>query len=318
MYRIDDPSASATLPTPEAALTEGYWTEGNPGTGVPATLERASWFNMVQEELRAIVVAGGATPSKTNYTQIRDAIKLMFSTVVGTARNVVMSVTAASATATLTADEIIVETALGGFPFKLSSFSKTINLATIGAGGMDTGTAPTTGAVAIYAIYNPTTQTSALLATNASSVKQGNIYGGANMPTGYTASALVSVWLTTAASLFAIGYQQDRHVAIGNTNQIASSSIVTAQSQGIGCTANAVKVDFNLICQSTASSTGSLIICPNSSMTFSTRSVSMTAAQGGVSTVSDFPLQTGQTIWFSTTNSAGTPSFIIQLLGYTF
>jgi hypothetical protein len=59
MFRIDDPSATASLPAPEAAGTEGYWTEGNPGSGVPATLERASWFNMVQEELRAVVVAGG-------------------------------------------------------------------------------------------------------------------------------------------------------------------------------------------------------------------------------------------------------------------
>lgn len=75
MYRIDDPSASPTLPAPEAALTEGYWTEGNPGSGILATLERASWFNMVQEELRAIVVAGGLTPSKTTYNQVLSAIK---------------------------------------------------------------------------------------------------------------------------------------------------------------------------------------------------------------------------------------------------
>ncbi|WP_317201495.1 hypothetical protein [Janthinobacterium sp.] len=75
MYRIDDPSASNTLPTPEAALTEGYWTEGNPGAGTPATLERASWFNMIQEELRAIVVAGGLTPSKTTYNQILLALR---------------------------------------------------------------------------------------------------------------------------------------------------------------------------------------------------------------------------------------------------
>ncbi|WP_454862472.1 hypothetical protein [Paraburkholderia fungorum] len=75
MYRIDDPSASPTLPVPEAALTEGYWTEGNPGSGIVATLERASWFNMVQEELRAIVVAAGLTPSKTTYNQVLSAIK---------------------------------------------------------------------------------------------------------------------------------------------------------------------------------------------------------------------------------------------------
>lgn len=75
MFRIDDATAATALPVPEAAGTEGYWTEGNPATGVPATLERASWFNMVQEELRAIVVAGGLTPSKTTYNQILSAIK---------------------------------------------------------------------------------------------------------------------------------------------------------------------------------------------------------------------------------------------------
>lgn len=75
MFRIDDPTAATSLPTPEAAGTEGYFTEGNPTAGTPATNVRGSWLNMIQEELRAVVVAGGLTPSKTTYTQVRDAIK---------------------------------------------------------------------------------------------------------------------------------------------------------------------------------------------------------------------------------------------------
>ncbi|EMQ5256594.1 tail fiber protein, partial [Yersinia enterocolitica] len=90
--------------------------------------------------------------------------------IVGTSRNAKMSVTAASSTATFIADELIVQTALGGLQYKLSNFSKTINLVTTGAGGMDTGAVPANGFVALYAIYNPTTQISALLAVNASSV----------------------------------------------------------------------------------------------------------------------------------------------------
>ncbi|CAE6812167.1 hypothetical protein R69746_05674 [Paraburkholderia aspalathi] len=355
MYRIDDPSASATLPTPEAALTEGYWTEGNPGTGTPATLERASWFNMIQEELRAIAVAGGLTPSKTTYNQVLLAIKrlvqnqavltdtgavnayaaantpplvtatwsngttqqivvahtntgastyspdaltaipiyglglrplqqgemfaggtaiLMKQTiagvnsgnpiavllecaggaqqvapatasqhavqlgqvagVVGSVRNLVMSVTAASATATLTADEIIVETALGGVRYCLPSFSKTINLATTGAGGMDTGTAPVSGFVALYAIWNPTTSTAALLATNATSSLVGNVYGGANMPSGYTASALVSVRQTNASSQFVVGNQRDRRISAPQ-----QAAVLTSTSTG-GYTAQGI------------------------------------------------------------------------------
>lgn len=77
MFRIDDPSASTTLPAPEAAGIEGFFTEGNPATGVPATLERASWFNMVQEELRAVVVAAGLAPSKTTYNQVLTAIQAL-------------------------------------------------------------------------------------------------------------------------------------------------------------------------------------------------------------------------------------------------
>jgi len=77
MRRIDDPSAVLVLPTPEAAGTEGFFTEGVPGV-TQATLVRASFLNMVQEELRAIVVAGGLTPSKTTYNQILSALNVMF------------------------------------------------------------------------------------------------------------------------------------------------------------------------------------------------------------------------------------------------
>ncbi|MET3132226.1 hypothetical protein AAKU55_002496 [Oxalobacteraceae bacterium GrIS 1.11] len=76
MRRIDDPSASPVLPAPEAAGTEGYFTEGAPGV-TPATLVRASFLNMVQEELRNIVVAGGLIPAKTVYNQVLSAIKAL-------------------------------------------------------------------------------------------------------------------------------------------------------------------------------------------------------------------------------------------------
>ena len=76
MFRIDDATASSTLPVPEAADVEGYFTEGNPGV-TEATLVRASWLNMIQEELRAIVIAGGLTPSKTQYSQVLTAIRSM-------------------------------------------------------------------------------------------------------------------------------------------------------------------------------------------------------------------------------------------------
>ncbi len=77
MYRIDDATAATSLPVPEAAGTEGYFTEGNPATNTPATKVRGSWMNGIQEELRSVVVAAGLTPSKTTYTQVRDAVKVL-------------------------------------------------------------------------------------------------------------------------------------------------------------------------------------------------------------------------------------------------
>lgn len=75
MFRIDDPSAANALPTPEAAGTPGYFTEGNPGGGVAATLLRASWLNMLQEEIMAILAAASISPSKTTYNQLLAAIR---------------------------------------------------------------------------------------------------------------------------------------------------------------------------------------------------------------------------------------------------
>lgn len=165
-----------------------------------------------------------ATPKAVN-----DAISKANSNltgIVGTSRNAKMSIPVTLATATFTADELIVQTALGGLQYKLSGFNKTINLATVGAGGMDTGTVPVTGFVALYAIYNPTTQASALLAVNTTSVLAPEVYGGANIPSGYTASALVSVW-RTAASKFVIGYQSGRSISIQNTVILSVTSNVT-------------------------------------------------------------------------------------------
>lgn len=168
--------------------------------------------------------AGGAQ-QVTAATQSRHAVQFgQVSGVVGGTRNLSMSVTAASATATLTADEIVVETALGGLRYCLANFNKTINLATTGAGGMDTGSAPVSGFVGIYAIYNPTTGASALLATNATAAKVPEVYAGGHMPSGYTASALVSVVPTNGAAQFPMLYQADRQVDLAQVGILGTST----------------------------------------------------------------------------------------------
>jgi hypothetical protein len=131
---------------------------------------------------------------------------------VGEARNLRMAVAAASATATITADQLIVEQ-LGVAQYKLPSLNLSINLASVGAGGMDTGAAPVSGTVGIYVIYNPDTKLAKLLGVNATAAVVPEVYGGGNMPAGYTASALVSVWQTNASGQLVTGFQKGRLIS---------------------------------------------------------------------------------------------------------
>lgn len=244
--------------------------------------------------------------------------------IVGQARNLVMNVAAASASATLTADEIIVETALGGLRYCLASFNKTVNLATTGAGGMDTGTAPLSGYVALYAIYNPTSQTAALLATNATSTLAPNVYGGANMPSGYTASGLVAVWPTNASGQFIAGFQTDRVLSCytASQGQALNSSTTQASPTALSISSlvpkNAKYVSGNLQMQSSVPSTQNLSIYP----TIASFGVIGTifSASGSSAIISSpfirFQLGTQQTIYYSSSNSAGTPGFTIFLTSY--
>lgn len=158
---------------------------------------------------RRIKIERGSTPSL--YSQ-EASIAATPMPVVGSVRNLTMSVASPSASAAMTADEIIVETALGGFGYKLANFNQTINLAATGAGGMDAGGPPASGYVALYAIYNPVTARQALLAMDATWALAPEVYSGANMPPGYTASALVSVVRTSANGQFLPVRQLDRAV----------------------------------------------------------------------------------------------------------
>jgi len=225
MLKIGDLTPTATA--------DGHWTDGNVAGGVAPTRMMAGWFNAVQDELVNVLTAAGVATEPKNSAQLLAALNKLYvapsqvpatlSGIVGSTRNLAMNVTAASATATITADEIIVETALGGSQYRIGSFSKTINLSTTGAGGMDTGSAPVSGFVGLYAIFNPTTATSALMAVNATSAVLPEGYGGSNMPSGYTASALLSVVPTDSNGKIIVLYQLGRNVLLPTT-QIASTT----------------------------------------------------------------------------------------------
>lgn len=249
------------ISVPSIGLVGGKFADEDPLAGTPGSLIPAQWGNAVTDEIRNVIIAAGLTPDEMLNTQLASAISLIIGAarpfasqleaeagtentkvmtslrtaqaiiqrlpsvapVVGTSRNVRCSIPAASAWAAFTADELVLKAGLGGMAYTLNSFNKTVNLTSIGAGGMDVGAAPVSGFVSIYAIYNPTTQTSALLACN-QTTSNGQVYTGANMPAGYTASALVSAWGTTAASLLVAGLQIERRINIALA-QINSSTV---------------------------------------------------------------------------------------------
>jgi hypothetical protein len=306
-----------------AAVTNGYQSGVANSGQMNKTFRQSSIMAAVLGQFIANTTGQNATDDGTTATLLTNllaAVKASSNAIVGTVRNLAMSVTAASATATLTADEIIVESALGGLTYKLASFSKSINLATTGAGGMDTGTAPVSGFVALYAIYNPSTGTSALLATNATSAVQPSVYGGANMPSGYTASALVSVVPTNASSQFAPVMVVDRAVNIGTAAVITNSTtIVSNQTLALSVVPkNAKTVTGGLSCSSSALSTMSLVVWG------SDVAVGGYAVQGGygANVISNAPfvrvpmLNTPQQIRYSSSNTNGTPSFSINVTAY--
>jgi microcystin-dependent protein len=74
MQRIQDASAAAALPARTSAGLVGYFTDGNPGTGVAATAVQADWLNAVQEEIVAVATATGAPLDSANNAQMLAAI----------------------------------------------------------------------------------------------------------------------------------------------------------------------------------------------------------------------------------------------------
>ena len=70
MYQIDNPTAVLSRPTPTAAGTAGWFTDGNPASGTPATILPAEFMNMLMAEFLSILSAANVTPNKTNSAQL--------------------------------------------------------------------------------------------------------------------------------------------------------------------------------------------------------------------------------------------------------
>lgn len=74
MFRIDNSTSVVSAPVVPAAATPGYFTNGNPVSGLPATIVDDWWLNTVQEEITTVIVNAGLALNKNDRTQLWQAI----------------------------------------------------------------------------------------------------------------------------------------------------------------------------------------------------------------------------------------------------
>lgn len=76
MHKIDALDAVLVKPTKKAVgSVVGYFTDGDPGGGVQATVLDADWCNSVQDEILNVLAAASVTPDKTDDDQLLEAIR---------------------------------------------------------------------------------------------------------------------------------------------------------------------------------------------------------------------------------------------------
>ncbi|WP_454825898.1 hypothetical protein [Paraburkholderia xenovorans] len=327
MDRLIAPNSviAAQADTAPATGTPQFATDGNPATNIPATQWPAYQYNAIQEELIAVIKAVGLAPDRTNNAQLLAAIEALIQAsapVIGSVRNLASGLLAASGTKTVTADQVVVGTSLSGARYCLSGLNLTGNIAT----QMDTGSAPASGFVAEYLIYNPNAPISGtnprLLYTNASLAAQPNVYGGANMPAGYTASALTSIWPTTAGGLFDAAQQEEREVSVAGRT-ILSTTVLVGIATGTSAQIpfNAVRYGGNttISCTGAAALSGSVF---DSDASVNQQINNSSVPAGGQSTVpfskALIKTQRQYRYSFSVASGTGTTTLIISMTRYEF
>lgn len=169
---------------------------------------------------------GVTTPSVTSVGSVTGGDFNMG--VVGACRQLRAFITSASSSLQFLSQELCLTTMTGGMKIVVGAIDQTLNVSTVGPNGMDVGQAPVSGFVAVYAIYNPTTKATRLLAVDTTATWADNVYAGSNMPAGYTYSALISVWPTDVNRLLVAGRQDDRIVWVAQTELIAYTTAPTS------------------------------------------------------------------------------------------
>ena len=85
MLAIDNATAVPNRPAANPAGAPGWFTEGNPAAGQPATVLSADWLNEVQAEILAVLAAAAIAPNKTKSDQLATAIQQLAASAISNA-----------------------------------------------------------------------------------------------------------------------------------------------------------------------------------------------------------------------------------------
>lgn len=217
--------ASATPPAAPASPSMGYPTTGDPLTATPATKGGAFWFHQIGEEMRAVLVAAGITPSTANNAQLLEAIQRLIDAQSG---NYALDTGAANAYVVALSPAITAYA--NGMTVRVKAVNKNTGASTLNAGAgavallNDVGSALVDGDVPAGGIFTATYIASAngfyitgLVPSQAMSVTAADAryamllpgqiidFAGTAAPTGFLAcpTSPTNVSRTTYAALFA-------------------------------------------------------------------------------------------------------------------
>lgn len=201
-----------------------------------------------------------------------------------------------------------------GVAYRLRSVDLTINCATTGANGLDTGSLVANTWYSVWVIYNPTTATTAGLASTSATAP--------TLPSGYTAYARFG-WMRTSASatLFRTIQKGNRSWYISGTNPSVPRSMASGDT-GDSTPATAVAV-ANFVPTTASHIMGSLgggnvaLVAPNNTYGARTSSTNRPPSVGGTGSQSfglmfEFMLESTSIYWGSSDSSAN-----LYCLGWT-
>lgn len=179
---------------------KGLYGQGNAalvGGEIVAGGEYEAIYNSASGNYQLVAQSGGsmqiAPAMSSSQAMTLGQGQLMFTPQLGASPRLAALVTVGATSATFIDDAVTCATSLTGTSYRIPGFSATLNLSTVGIGGMDTGTATAGGFIAVYAAYNPTTLAHGVFGSMEGSVAPSTIYNGSNRPAGFTATALIAV-----------------------------------------------------------------------------------------------------------------------------